>query len=261
MQRLYAIFGNPVSHSKSPLMHNLCFKHFKLKSCYTRILLEDSSALRKTFFDLNLSGANITVPHKEAAFNACDVIDEDAQNIGAINTVININGTLYGYNTDAPGFMQAIDRFKKNKVLILGAGGTAKAIAYIMNKNGLDVTVLNRSKNRLDAFSFCQTYDWQSFTPSKYDLIINTTSAGLSDENLPLDGTLLQELMQHSCGAVDVIYGKKTPFLRLAQSSGLQHIDGADMLLYQGVLAFEHFTQRVFLRSEITKVMQDAFIL
>jgi shikimate dehydrogenase len=261
MQQLYAIFGNPVSHSKSPLMHNLCFTHFKLKNCYTRVLLEDPNALRKTFFDLKLSGANITVPHKEAAFEACDVIDEDAQNIGAINTIVDKNGVLYGYNTDAPGFMQAISGFKKDKVLILGAGGTAKAIASIMSKNALDVTVLNRSKKRLDAFGFCKTSDWQNFTPSGYDLIINTTSAGLSDENLPLDAALLKELMQQSSGAVDVIYGKKTPFLALAQSCGLRHIDGADMLLYQGVLAFELFTQGAFSRNAITKVMRKAFVL
>lgn len=261
MSKLFAILGNPVSHSKSPLMHNLVFEHFNLKNCYTRILLEDGKRLKQTFFDLGLSGVNVTVPHKEAAFKACDSIDEDAQKIGAINTIINQNGVLKGYNTDAPGFMLAINEFKKDKVLILGAGGTAKAIAYIMNKNGYDVTVLNRSKNRLNDFGFCKAYDWQSFELSKYDLIINTTSAGLADENLPADESLITQLMRQSKGAVDVVYGKQTPFLKLAQQLGIKSKDGADMLLYQGVLANERFTDFEFEQQEITKVMKKAFIL
>lgn len=261
MQNLYAIFGNPVQHSKSPLMHNLCFEKFGLKSCYSRVLLHDGAHLRQKFFSLKLSGANITVPHKEVAFKSCDWIDKDAQNIGAINTIINEHGVLKGYNTDAPGFMMAIEEFAKQKVLIFGAGGTAKAIAYIMHKSGYDVTVLNRSHNRLNDFSFCKAYDWQSFEPSCYDLVINTTSAGLSDENLPADKELVQKCLEGAQGAIDVIYGKKTPFLQLCQSMQIKNKDGADMLLFQGVLAFEYFTNFQFSKDQIIQQMKKAFQL
>ena len=242
-------------------MHNLCFEKFGLQSCYTKVLLEDGELLKERFFALGLSGANITVPHKEAAFRACDWIDEGAKNIGAINTIINDNGLLKGYNTDAPGFMQAISEYEKQKVLIFGAGGTAKAIAYIMTKNGLDVTVLNRSHNRLKDFDFCKAYDWDSFDPTTYDLVINTTSAGLNDETLPANENLVKECLQSAKAGVDVIYGKKTPFLKLCEDMGLGFKDGADMLLYQGVLAFEHFSDFQYSKAEITTTMKKAFEL
>ena len=87
MSKLFAIFGNPVSHSKSPLMHNLAFSRLGIDACYTRYLLEDGSRLKETFFHLGLKGANITVPHKEAAFNACDVLDDFAKKIGHLGNI------------------------------------------------------------------------------------------------------------------------------------------------------------------------------
>ncbi len=261
MQNLFAIFGNPVSHSKSPLMHNRCFAHFKEKSCYTRILLKNGEDLKARFFALGLSGANITVPHKEAAFAACDVIDEDAKAIGAINTIIEKNGKLHGYNTDAPGFMLSIEEFSREKVLLLGAGGTAKAIAYIMNKRGLDVTVMNRSAGRLEGFNHCETMTWENFENRGFDLVVNTTSAGLADGNLPVPEAMIGGVLENAKACVDVIYGKQTPFLQAAQKRGLEVKDGADMLLYQGVLAFEHFTGHRYGTREITPVMRKAFEL
>jgi len=261
MRKLYAIFGNPVSHSKSPLMHNLCFKEFGLHSCYTRVKLEDGTKLKEMLLSLGINGANITVPHKEAAFRACDWVDDEAKDIGAINTIINDGGILKGYNTDAPGFMMAVKEFAKQKVLIFGAGGTAKAIATIMHKSGLEVTVLNRSKNRLKDFDFCKCYDWESFDVGSYDLLINTTSAGLNDNHLPANKALLQELMQGCSAVVDVIYGKETPFLTLAKSYNLKTKDGTDMLLYQGVLAFELFTHNNFSQDLITQTMKRALAL
>ena len=121
--QLFTIFGNPVSHSKSPLMHNYSFKGLDCNGCYTRYKLEDGTTLRQKFFDLNIKGANITVPHKEEAFKACDILDEFAQKVGSVNTIVKKDGKLYGYNTDAPGFLKAIAEFKNIKnVLFLGAG-------------------------------------------------------------------------------------------------------------------------------------------
>ena len=128
MKKLYAIFGNPVKHSRSPLMHNHVFKNLHVDSCYTRIHLLDGEKLKETFFAQKLSGANITVPHKEAAFKACDEVRGFAKEIGVVNTIVNENGKLIGYNTDADGFLFSIQEFENiKKVLIIGAGGTAKA--------------------------------------------------------------------------------------------------------------------------------------
>ena len=130
MKKLFAIFGNPVSHSRSPLMHNHVFKRLGFDACYTRVHLEDGSQLKETFLALGLSGANITVPHKEAAFKACDEVRGFAKEIGVVNTIVNEEGRLIGYNTDADGFLFSIGDFKNiKKVLLIGAGGTAKALA------------------------------------------------------------------------------------------------------------------------------------
>ena len=113
--KLFAIFGNPVSHSKSPLMHNIVFKNLGIKACYTRVLLEDGDKLKEKFLSLGLSGANITVPHKEVAFRACDEIRGFAKKVGVVNTIVLEDGKLIGYNTDADGFMFAISEFSDIK--------------------------------------------------------------------------------------------------------------------------------------------------
>ena len=260
--KLFSIFGNPVSHSISPRMHNLALEGLHVDGCYIRTPLQDGSKLIEKFHALQLDGANVTVPHKEFAYNLCDELDEFAKKIGAVNTLVKKNGKIYGYNTDAPGFYKAIESFGKiNSALVLGAGGTAKAIATILKKNALHVEVLNRSKKRLEYFDnhgFI-TYSWDVFEPKSYDLIINTTSAGLSDNVLPMDEKILNSLMQKAHFAFDVIYNKQTPFLNLAKQNNLTCKDGVDMLLYQGVLAFNLFFDNKLDDKTITAHMKGAF--
>ncbi len=262
--KLFSIFGNPVSHSISPKMHNLAINGLSINGCYTRIPLEDGAKLITKFHSLQLDGANVTVPHKEFAYKLCDVLDSFAKKTGAVNTLVKKDGLVYGYNTDAPGFYKAIESFGKiNNTLILGAGGTAKAIATILKEKNLHVEVLNRSKNRLQYFknNDITSYSWNDFKVKSYDLIVNTTSAGLSDNALPLDEKLLNSLMEKSRFAFDVIYNKNTPFLQLAQENSLTCKDGSDMLLYQGVLAFNLFFDNKLDTRHIAKHMGKAFTL
>ncbi|MCF6205787.1 MAG: shikimate dehydrogenase [Sulfurovum sp.] len=262
-KQLFAIFGNPVSHSKSPLMHNLAFKGLGFDGCYNRYRLEEGNRLKETFFTLGLKGINITVPHKEAAYKACDLLDPFAQKVGAVNTIVQREGKLYGYNTDAPGFLKAISEFKEaQKVLFLGAGGTAQATAVILQEAGYEVTILNRSAGRLEKFAQegFKTATFDTFTPETYDLVINMTSAGLEDENLPCPQTILDVVIPSAKACIDVIYGKETPFLKLAKQQGKPTKDGSDMLLYQGIIAFEHFTDHQFTFEEIKPHMQKAFL-
>ncbi len=243
-------------------MHNHVFKSLGFDACYTRIHLEDGSTLKETFFAQRLDGANVTVPHKEAAFEACDEIRGFAQTIGVVNTLINENGRLIGYNTDADGFCFAIEAFSDIKnVLIIGAGGTAKALSMKLRADGLDVSVLNRSANNLKYFqeSGFKTYDWQHCEIKAYDLIVNTTSAGLSDENYPAPMEILRPLLEQCRYGADAIYGKKTPFLRLCEEMKITYKDGADMLLGQGVLANDYFTQHRFSLQDIQKYMKESF--
>ena len=262
MSLLYAIFGNPVSHSKSPLMHNLTFKGLGFDGCYTRYLLEDGERLREAFFALKLKGINITVPHKEHAYNACDMLDPFAKKVGAVNTIVEKEGKLYGYNTDAPGFLKATSAFDAKKVLFLGAGGTARATAVILKEAGYEVTILNRSAGRLEPFKQegFATATFDTFVPASYDLVINMTSAGLEDDALPAPKEILDAVIPPSKACVDVIYGKVTPFLQLARHYGKPTKDGADMLLYQGIIACEHFTDHRFTFEAIEHHMRKAFV-
>lgn len=264
MKQLFAIFGNPVAHSKSPLMHNLTFQALGYDACYTRYLLQDGEQLKKTFFDLGLKGVNVTVPHKEHAYEACDVLDPFAQKVGAVNTIVEENGKLYGYNTDAPGFLKAISEFDTIKtVLFIGAGGTAQSTSSILRDEGYQVTILNRSGGRLERYKKegFRTYTFETFEPQNFDLVINMTSAGLEDDALPAPREILDTVIPDAQACVDVIYGKETPFLRLAKEHNKPIKDGSDMLLYQGVIAFEYFTGKQFTFDEIEPVMKKAFIL
>jgi len=263
-RELFAIFGNPVSHSKSPLMHNLAFKGLGYPGCYNRYRLEEGTKLRKTFFDLGLKGINITVPHKEHAYNACDELDDFAKKVKAVNTIVEREGKLYGYNTDAPGFLKAISEFEEIKtVLFLGAGGTAQSTAVILKEAGYYVSILNRSAPRLEKFAKegFGTATFESFIPTAYDLIVNMTSAGLEDESLPAPKEILEILIPQTKACVDVIYGKETPFLKLAKTLEKPTKDGSDMLLYQGIIAFEHFTSYRYSFEQIKHHMKKAFML
>lgn len=259
---IFTIFGNPVSHSRSPLMHNTVFKALGVRACYTRTQLDEGSQLRNVFFAKGLSGANVTVPHKEAAYAQCDEVRGIAKTIQAVNTLVLENGRLIGYNTDADGFMSAIQSFGPiRNALILGAGGTARALSIALRQGEITPTILNRSSGRLEYFisEGFNAYTWDDFTADTYDLIINTTSAGLSDEELPIPRPLLTKLLSDTKGAIDVIYGKETPFLREIKITGLPYKDGTDMLLAQGVLANHLFLHCQYDIEVIEPIIRESF--
>jgi len=245
-------------------MHNLAFKGLGYDGCYNRYKLENGDQLKEKFFALGLKGINITVPHKEHAYHACDELDPFAKKVGAVNTIVERDGKLHGYNTDAPGFLKAISEFEEaKKVLFLGAGGTAQSTSAILKDAGYEVTILNRSSKRLERFKEegFKTYTFEEFSAQPYDLIINMTSAGLEDEFLPCPQYILAEIIPTADACIDVIYGKETPFLKLARLYGKPTKDGSDMLLYQGIIAFEYFTEHAYTFDEIKEHMRQAFIL
>ncbi|OCL99296.1 Shikimate dehydrogenase [Aliarcobacter thereius] len=245
----FVIFGNPIVHSKSPQMQNAGFKHLKFDANYEKFHLENGKELKNEFIKNGFLGANITVPHKEDAFLQADEVVGIAKEIKAVNTYILKDDKVFAYNTDAPGFIKAIESFGKiKKVLVLGAGGTSKAICLALKEKNIDTVVLNRSKNRLDFFieNDIKTYSWEEFEELEniptFDLVVNSTSAGLKDDLLPASKEILEKVLRKSSFTFDCIYGKITPFLALAEKLDNLTKDGEDMLLYQGVLAFELFT-------------------
>jgi len=231
---------------------------------YGRVRLEDGTTLKDRFFSLGLIGANITVPFKEDAFRAADIISSRDKTIGAINTLVLKDGKLYGYNTDIDGIISSVKIFGDIKnVLILGAGGTAKAAVSAFLELGCEIEILNRSAKRLEDFlaKDISCFTFENFIPKKYDLIFNTTSAGLSDESYPCEESILKKLLLHRPNVMDAIYGKETPFLKLAREMGCEYKDGEDMLLWQGAYAFCKFFDGKFLPQNIYPLLKNGLTL
>ncbi len=249
--KITGIFGHPVEHTLSPAMHNAAFKALGLNYCYVPFLvhpdcLEDAI---KAIRALNLCGVNVTVPHKEKVMPLLDEINEEASFIGAVNTIVNSEGRLIGYNTDGRGFIQSLLEsgisVEGKNVLIIGAGGASKAISYYLSQKTKTLYLYNRSKNRAEKLvqdlkkirnNVSLIEDISSI--ERYHIIINATPLGLKKEDpLPFDTSLLRA-EQTVC---DLIY-KKTRLLEEASKKRCVTLDGLGMLLWQGLFAFELWT-------------------
>ncbi|MEK7742011.1 MAG: shikimate dehydrogenase [Nitrospirota bacterium] len=254
--KVLGLLGYPVEHSLSPAMHNAAFEHIGLDCCYVTFPVKPGflkDAVRSVRA-LNLAGVNVTMPHKENVIPLLDKVDADASFIGAVNTIVNSNGKLIGYNTDGRGFMRSLSEaqisLNKKNVLILGAGGASRAIGYHLVKKAAELFIYDidekkagklirdLNKMRKNVFPF-------SFQPSAFshqlhdiDIIINATPLGLKKgDPLPVDINLLKP--RHV--VCDLIY-KNTPLLQRASRKGCRTLNGLGMLLWQGAFAFELWT-------------------
>jgi shikimate dehydrogenase len=249
--RITGLFGYPVEHTLSPLMHNAAFEHLGIDYCYLPFSVHPDSLKNavEAIRALNMAGVNVTIPHKEAVIPCLDSVNEEALFIGAVNTIVNREGKLIGHNTDGRGFMRSLTENNvspdNKKVLIIGAGGAARAIGYYLsekaeklylfdiNKIKLEKLASDLSKIRDNIIMLDNTADLSGF-----DLLINATPLGLkATDPLPLDISGISPDQTVS----DLIY-KKTSLLSLAEQKGCKTIDGLGMLLWQGVLAFELWT-------------------
>lgn len=271
------VFGNPISHSLSPLIHNYALCSLDLPFVYGRFCLQNGENLKEKFYSLNLSGANVTIPFKEYAFKQADELDSLAQKIGAVNTIVKMkNGKLKGYNTDASGFVASLTNTMldfRHKIinptpfksaLVLGAGGSAKAVACILDEIGLEVLVANRSSQKRDFYDargikYCVFSELETMLKSSakssinthFDLVINATSASLQG-NLPLQKEVLQDIFSRAKFAYDLMYGENlTPFLALAKKCNLTYKDGKDMLLWQAAEALAIFISQDFASKDL----------
>lgn len=249
--KITGIFGYPVEHTLSPAMHNAAFKALGLDYCYVPFpvhpdYLKDAV---KAIRALNLCGVNVTVPHKEKVMPLLDEINEEASFIGAVNTIVNSEGRLIGYNTDGKGFMQSLIEsgisVEGKDILIIGAGGASRAISYYLSQKTKTLYLYNRNKNRAEKL----VHDLKKIRNNvtlienissieRFHIIINATPLGLKKEDpLPFDTSLLRA-EQTVC---DLIY-KKTRLLEEASKKGCATLDGLGMLLWQGLFAFELWT-------------------
>jgi len=251
--KIVGIFGHPIEHTLSPLMHNSAFEALGLDMCYVAfdVSPEDLEDAVKAIRALGLLGVNLTIPHKERVIRFLDRIDDEASFIGAVNTIVYSDGTLCGYNTDGRGFIKSLSeegiQFEGKRILIIGAGGAARAISYCLSEktSSLHLYDIDRSKaERLvnDLTSFRKgVYLLDSLEDTgEQDMVINATPLGWKDED-PIP--IRPETIRPGMVVCDLVY-KNTRLLREAKERGAKTLDGSGMLLWQGVLAFELWTGR-----------------
>jgi len=255
---VYGIIGHPVKHSLSPLMQTEAFKEAGIDAVYVPFEVEPEnleeavSGLRA----LSVKGFNVTVPHKERVAELLDFLTEDAELLGAVNTVKNENGELTGYNTDAEGFLRSLIEegveLSGKRVLMFGAGGAAKAVGYALLKGGVKfLNIVNRNFPRAKAVAELLgkrgnvlVYPLRESTIEVLlkdaDLIVNTTSVGMKEDDPPLfDYSKIPE----GITVVDIIYNPpETPLLKAAREKGCKTVNGLGMLIHQGAVAFEIWT-------------------
>ena len=245
----YAVFGNPIAHSKSPQIHQAFAAQRDKRIEYRRILapLDDFSSIARDFFAVDGKGANVTVPFKEEAFLLCDVLAERARKAGAVNTLWQQDGQMHGDNTDGAGLVRDLQdnlgwQIKGRRVLLLGAGGAARGVlGELLACEPASLVVANRTVDKAHRLAEVFAEDgpisavgYDELEPA-FDLIINATSTGLSDQMPSLPDGLLAE---DGCG-YDMVYSDKpTPFLLWVQRQDGQVADGIGMLVEQAAEAF-----------------------
>lgn len=252
----YSIIGNPVEHSKSPDIYNYLFEYFGIDSEYSRNCVTDKINLGKEIQSFN--GVNITFPYKKDAFKLCDKYETKTKNIGSVNTIVNKGGVLKGINTDGIGFVHSIKEFKNiDFVLIIGAGATAKAASIALREAGYIVAVANRSSLPLLEFEDCMIYPFDSYNDIfEPDLVVNMTSVGLEDDELPFPKKI-ESIIDKASVCIDLVYGKETAFMRLAESKGKKIRNGEALLVSQAIFSFQYFTNFKYSVVEIEEALKN----
>ena len=276
--RLAAVVANPIKHSISPFIHNSAFEATNTNGVYLAWEV-DATELAETVANIRryqMYGINLSMPYKEQVIPYLDQLSEEACLIGAVNTVVNREGTLIGYNTDGKGFFKSLPSFKisRKKLVLLGAGGAAKAILAQAILDGVSqISVFVRSSSmektrpylekiqnatgfRVDLFALEDVQDLQD-SITKADLLVNATSVGMDGTSQPIPTSIVlpEKLM-----VADVIYQPfETPFLKWARNQGNQSINGLGMLLYQAAEAFELWTGKEMPTDQIWESLKQKY--
>lgn len=267
--KICMIIGDPVEHSLSPLMHNAGYETLGIDREFVYV----GAHVRPTYLDeavrgfrgLNIHGISVTIPHKTTIIDYIDAIDETAQKIGAVNTIVNEEGILKGTNTDWLGVvipLEKVTEIKDKTVALLGAGGAARSVVYGILKQGGRVTIFNRTvetaKQLADEFS-CEYASFDEFEKVKnMEIIFNATSVGLhpNENQTPLP----KEYITDKHIIFDAIYSPyETQLLKDAKEQGATIIHGLEMLLYQGIAQFKLFSGHEAPEDVMRKVLSSSF--
>lgn len=276
--RLAAVVANPIKHSISPFIHNSAFEATNTNGVYVAWEVE-ATDLAETVANIRryqMFGINLSMPYKEQVIPYLDQLSEEARLIGAVNTVVNREGTLIGYNTDGKGFFKSLPSFKISgkRMVLLGAGGAAKAILTQAILDGVSqISVFVRSASlektrpylkklqietgfKVDLFALEDAQELQE-NIRKADLLVNATSVGMDGTSQPIPtGIVLPKQLL----VADVIYQPfETPFLQWARSQGNLAVNGLGMLLYQAAEAFQLWTGKEMPTDEIWQTLIEKY--
>jgi shikimate dehydrogenase len=244
---LFGVIGDPIAHSVSPVMHGRAFAYIGFNGIYLAFQVKDLPGATAGIRALGLKGVSVTIPHKVAVMELIDEVDETARRIGAVNTVVNRDGQLWGCNTDCPGAVRALTEktsLRDKRVVILGAGGAARAVGFGIRAEGGRVVIANRTPKRGEILArdldseFVPLEDLRSLD---CDILINTTPVGMHPQ---VDDTpLSKDLLHRDMVVMDAVFNPlQTRLLKDAQACGCTTVDGATMLVYQGAEQFELWT-------------------
>ena len=258
--KVCAIIGDPVGHSLSPVMHNAAFKELGLNIVYVAfpVKADELEDAIKGARSLGLLGLNVTMPHKHAIIQYLDETDSTAKAMSAVNTILNERGKLFGYNTDGKGAMIALQENhadpEEKKMLLLGAGGAAKAIAFQAAQETTELVILNRTEEKAKQLAdlinkiFGTKVMGRSLSTEVLkeelettDILVNATSVGMNpDINV---SPVSADLLHSGLCVMDIVYNPlETKLLKYAKTVGAKVISGLEMLLFQGAVAFEIWT-------------------
>ena len=271
--KIAGVIGDPINHTRSPLIHDYWIKKNNINCFYVPLCVKSSDLEKKLKFirELGFCGLNVTIPHKEKIMYLADEIMESAKVIGAANTIYFENGKIIVDNTDTYGFYQSILKnfpkynFKKEKVLIFGSGGAARAVASVyLKEKALEISIINRNREKAekvrdDLSSRIKVYDWDNYSNALFDTstVVNTTSLGnFGSEKFSID---LKGVQKNGI-AIDLVYNPlKTSFMKRAEKENLKSINGLDMLIYQAKKGFQHwFKKTPTYTPELKKLIENS---
>ena len=260
--RIYAVFGDPIGHSLSPVMHNSALAQAGLDGCYLAFRVKDIAAAVSGIRGLGIRGASITIPHKISVMKYLDQVDSLAADIGAVNTVVNRRGILHGFNSDSAGAIKALTEktdIDGKDVAVVGAGGAARAVGFGIMQEGGRLTVINRTREkgeRLASDLDCEFKPLSEIKQLPFHIIVNATSAGMTphDDSVPVN----TDLLENGTVVMDMVYNPlKTRFLAEAEKIGCTTVDGVAMFVNQGAIQFELWTGEKAPVEVMRKVVLD----
>jgi shikimate dehydrogenase len=244
---LYGVIGNPVRHSLSPTLHNAAFSATGLNAVYLAFEPADIEACVRGIKTLGIKGTSVTIPFKTSVIPYLSDMDPLAKRIGAVNTIVNTNGGLRGYNTDALGALRALEEeinLVGKSCILVGAGGAARAIGFILKEKGVMLSVANRSRNTGEGLASslgCNFIPLEDIEAARGDILIQTTPVGMWPH---VDQCLVPErILKHGMVVMDIVYRpSETRLLRMAKKRGCTTINGLRMLIHQGAEQFRLWT-------------------